>query len=177
MSTSSQPDNRFVQAVTSNQLALTAYCRARLGNAEDAADVLQQLNVKLWEKHSDWDPETDFLPWAFSVARFTVLTFIRDASRDRLLFDQDVCELIVDETENAAGNAFGRHAALKECLKKVDVSNLEILKRHYIAGVPLKEIAEAAGRSHGAIKGLLFRIRRQLGPCIDSKLAIKGQAQ
>jgi RNA polymerase sigma-70 factor (ECF subfamily) len=44
---------------------------------------LQATCVKLWEKSGEWDPTTEFLPWAFSVARFTVLSHLRDRMRDR----------------------------------------------------------------------------------------------
>ncbi|MEI6714959.1 MAG: sigma factor [Verrucomicrobiota bacterium] len=61
-------------------------------------EVLQAVVVRLWEKSADWDPKTNFLPWAFAVARFTVLAHFRDQSRDRLVFDEDVVLAMAEET-------------------------------------------------------------------------------
>ena len=71
---------------------IEAFCHANLANREDAWEVLQKANLKLWEKSADWNPDTEFLPWAFAVTRFTVLSHIRDKMRDRLIFDPDVVE-------------------------------------------------------------------------------------
>ena len=61
-------ETRFIEALTRHQPALEAFCHANLANREDAQEVLQATCVKLWQKSADWDPNTDFLPWAFTVA-------------------------------------------------------------------------------------------------------------
>jgi len=176
MTSISETDDQFVQAIAANQLALTAYCRARILNVDDAAEVLQQVNLKLWEKRDDWSPTTEFLPWAFTVARYTVLAFFRDLSRDRHVFDSDVCELMAQPSEVAVGDVGNRSRALQECLKNVPAKDVSLLDAHYVLKQPLKQIADEAGRSHGAIKALLFRIRRILARCIDSRLKVDGAA-
>jgi len=60
---------RFIAALTRHQPALEAFCHAQLANRQDAQEALQATCVKLWEKAADWDAETEFLPWAFAVAR------------------------------------------------------------------------------------------------------------
>lgn len=83
-------ETRFIEALTRHQPALDAFCHAQLVRRQDVQEALQATCVKLWEKSGDWDPATEFLPWAFSVARFTVLSHLRDRMRDRLVFDEDV---------------------------------------------------------------------------------------
>lgn len=174
MSSARESDDQFVQEIARNQLALNAYCRARILNVDDAAEVLQQVNLKLWEKRNDWNPTTEFLPWAFTVARYTVLTFFRDSSRDRHVFDSDVCELMAQPSEAAVDDAENRSRALQECLKMVPAKDLALLDAHYVLQQSLKQIAIEAGRSHGAMKALLFRMRRNLARCIDSRLRVDG---
>ena len=92
-----QPDfdqARFIAALTRYQPALEAFCHAQLANRQDAREALQATCVKLWEKAADWDAETEFLPWAFAVARFTVLSHIRDRMCARLGFVW-VCGLVL----------------------------------------------------------------------------------
>ena len=97
-----QDETRFIEALTRHQPALEAFCFANLANREDARKVLQATCVKLWQKAADWNPETEFLPWAFTVARFTILSRYRDQKRDRLVFDEDVIQEMAKDTEDAA---------------------------------------------------------------------------
>lgn len=165
------PDSsRFIAALTRHQPALEAFCHAQLANRQDAQEALQATCVKLWEKSGDWDPETAFLPWAFAVARFTVLSHIRDRMRDRLVFDEDVMLAMADETETAAAQFEDRREALDTCLQKVKPEQRDLLQEHYITGRSVRELSAATGRSDSAVKMTLLRLREQLGVCITLQL-------
>jgi len=129
MHSSESSSSRFIAALTRYQPALEAFCHAQLGHRQDAQEVLQATCVKLWEKSADWDPDTEFLPWAFAVARFTVLSHIRDKMRDRLIFDEDVVLAMAEENERVAEQFEDRREALGACLQKVKPEQRdEILK-------------------------------------------------
>jgi RNA polymerase sigma-70 factor, ECF subfamily len=162
---------RFIEALTGHQPALEAFCHANLANREDAREVLQATCVKLWQKAADWDPETEFLPWAFTVARFTILSHYRDRKRDRLIFDEDVVQAMAEETETAATAFDDRREALAKCMKKLKPDQAGLLHSHYIADQPLREIAEATGRNLSAIKMTMMRLRQQLSACIEREMS------
>jgi len=166
----STPDSRFIEALTFHQPVLEAYCHANLARREDAWEVLQQANIKLWEKSASWNPETEFLPWAFAVTRFTMLSFFRDKMRSRLIFDADVVESIAADTEAAASELPERQEALAHCLKKLTSEQRGLLHAHYTEGRQLREIAEAVRRSESAVKMTLLRLRHALGNCIQLQL-------
>ena len=163
-------ETRFIEALTGHQPALEAFCHANLANREDAREVLQATCVKLWQKAADWDPDTEFLPWAFAVARFTVLSYYRDKKRDRLIFDEDVIQAMADEIEEAAITFDDRREALARCMKKLDQRQRALLHDHYTVSRSLREIAEATGRSLSAVKMTLLRIRQQLSTCIERQI-------
>ncbi|MGB4710441.1 MAG: sigma-70 family RNA polymerase sigma factor [Fuerstiella sp.] len=163
-------ETRFIEALTRHQPALEAYCHANLANREDAREVLQATCVKLWQKASDWDPETEFLPWAFTIARFTILSRYRDQNRDRLVFDEDVIQAMSENTEEVATTFDQRREALARCMKKLDQKQAALLHDHYTANQSLREIAEASGRGLSAVKMTLLRIRQQLSACIDRQM-------
>lgn len=164
------PDSRFIEALTRHQPVLEAFCHANLARREEAWEVLQQTNLKLWEKSTDWDPETQFLPWAFAVTRFTMLSFFRDKMRDRLVFDPDVIEAMATETEIAASELPERQEALGVCLKKLNPEQRGLLHAHYTEGRQLREIAASTHRSESAVKMNLLRLRHLLGDCIQLQL-------
>jgi RNA polymerase sigma-70 factor (ECF subfamily) len=168
-----QPDfdqARFIAALTRYQPALEAFCHAQLANRQDAREALQATCVKLWEKAADWDAETEFLPWAFAVARFTVLSHIRDRMRDRLVFDEDVVLAMAQETESAAAEFEERREALGNCMRKLKAEQRGILHAHYLTGRTVREIATATQRSESAVKMNLLRLREQLSQCIQRQL-------
>jgi len=161
---------RFIAALTRYQPALEAFCHALLANRQDAQEALQETSVKLWEKAAEWDAATEFLPWAFAVARFTVLSHIRDRMRDRLVFDEDVVLAMAQETEVAAAEFEERREALGNCMRKLKAEQRGILHAHYLTGRTVREIATATQRSESAVKMTLLRLREQLSQCIQRQL-------
>jgi RNA polymerase sigma-70 factor (ECF subfamily) len=174
MDSSASDSSRFIAALTRHQPALEAFCHAQLANRQDAQEVLQAACVKLWEKSADWNPETEFLPWAFAVARFTVLSYIRDRMRDRLVFDEEVVLAMSEDTETAAAEFEDRREALDNCLGKLKHEQRELLQQHYILGHSLREISAATGRGESAVKMILLRLREQLSHCIELQLRVSS---
>ena len=165
-------ETRFIEALTRHQPALAAFCHAQLAMRQDAQEALQATCVKLWEKSGEWDPAREFLPWAFSVARFVVLSHRRDRMRDRLVFDEDVVLAMADETEKAAEQFEDRREALGACLQKLDPEQRELLQEHYITGLTVRELSSATNRSESAVKMILLRLRAQLSACIERQLRL-----
>jgi RNA polymerase sigma-70 factor, ECF subfamily len=170
MASSPSDSSRFIAALTRHQPALEAFCHAQLANRQDAQEALQATCVKLWEKSTDWNSETEFLPWAFAVARFTVLSHLRDRMRDRLVFDEDVVLAMAEEAETAAAQFEERREVLGACLEKVKPAQRDLLQEHYIAGRSIRELSVATGRSESAVKMILLRLREQLSACINLQL-------
>jgi len=164
-------ESRFIEALTRHQPVLEAFCHASLANRHDAREVLQRTNIKLWEKASDWNPDTEFLPWAFAVARFTLLSFHRDQARERLVFDEEVTLAMADEAATFAAELPARREALGICLKKLTPTQRQLLDAHYATGHSIREIAESSGKSASAIKMTLLRLRETLSQCITRQLA------
>ena len=170
MDTPAHDPTRFIAALTRHQPALAAFCHAQLAHRQDAQEVLQATCVKLWQKSADWNPDTEFLPWAFAVARFTALSHLRDQMRDRLVFDEDVVLAMSEDTESAAAQFEDRREALGNCLQKLKPEQRTILQEHYIAGRSVRELSSTTGRSESAVKMTLLRLRQQLSTCIQRQL-------
>ena len=86
----------YVQELTANQSRLRGFILASLGNYADAADVLQRTNLVLWKKAGEFRPGAEFLPWGLTIARYEVLSFLRDGQRDRHVYSTAVAELMLD---------------------------------------------------------------------------------
>lgn len=179
-SSNNRPSDEFVRALTENQTALLGYCQASLGHGDEAKEAHQRTNIVLWKKCGDWDEKTEFVRWAISVAKFQVLGVIRDRNRERerYVFDSDVVELMVDESQEAARerSGFEEVEALNACLARLSDKNREVLSAYYTQGFSMQEVAERFDKGLSAAKVMLLRLRRKLGECIEKKMAEEGTA-
>ncbi|MGY8640943.1 MAG: sigma factor [Verrucomicrobiales bacterium] len=76
---------------------LCRFVHSLLPTATDADDVLRQTAIIIWRKFDQYDPETNSMKWACVIARFESLAYRRKMARDRLVFREDVLELMADE--------------------------------------------------------------------------------
>lgn len=162
----------YVQHLTACQSKLRGYILACIGNYTNTADVLQRTNLTLWKKAGEFQRGAKFLPWAFAIARFEILSFLRDHQRDRLVFSEDVSKLMLDIAAEDANDANDRQLALRQCLEKLPFRSRELLGQRYDKGNSIKQIAENSKRSEDAIKSLFLRIRKSLEKCIESTLRL-----
>lgn len=161
---------RFVEALTSCQEALRGYCYAKVGSWADAEDVLQTTNIRLWEKEAEWDRSRPFLPWAFGVAHFTVLSHFRDRQRDRLIFEDDITRAMESHLRQAAEQTPDLVHALRHCLGRMAEEPREILRAHYVEGRSIGEVSQRTGRTVSGLKSLMMRLRQSLAVCIRKEL-------
>lgn len=154
-----------------HQSRLWAFVFSVVAEPHAAADVFQETNRVLWEKAGQFDEGREFLPWAFAIARNQARAARQARQRERLAFDSDVVERIADRAAERAESIDERQVALAECLRRLPVDQRELLERRYGAGEPLRRIADALGRTVGALGVAVFRIRRVLARCIDGVLA------
>lgn len=169
----SQAENSegFVRQLTENQTRLYGYVFSLLGDHARAADVVQETNLVLWRKIDEFQPEKPFLPWAYAIARFQVLAHLRDKSRDRLLLDEELAEVMSSEAERKADEFESLRFALRPCLELLTDTNRRLIQLRYLRELPIAEVAAQVGRSVGAIKIALLRVRRQLAECAQKRLA------
>lgn len=167
-------DNDFVALLTEHQSAIRYYVASLLPGDSRAADVAQQANLKVWEKREDFEPGTNFKAWAFAVARYEVLNFRKKEARDsRLLFSDELEEIMAGELASASDDFDIRREALTSCLKKLKPTDLALIRHRYFESAPLKEFAAANNRSAAGLKVTLHRIRSGLARCVERQVTKK----
>lgn len=161
---------QFIQLLTVHQPHLQGYILASLGNRTDCDDVLQKTNLVLWKKSAEFRSGAQFLPWALAIARFEVLAFCRDRQRDRLVFHDDVAELMSEEALPEMNEVSERQKALQACIERLSEVQKEVLRLRYVGNKRIHEISELMHRTASSIKVMLFRTRRALKKCIEFRL-------
>lgn len=161
----------FVTRLTEAQFGLLNYISLLLGDYEAARDVLQETNLDLWRKAATYDESRPFMPWARAIARYQVMTYRKKLSREHLVFDNDLIETVLVDSDEDDGQDFARLAGfLKECMQRLNDFQREIINARYIECKSLAMIAQANACSVPAVGMSLLRIRGLLAKCIRGKM-------
>jgi RNA polymerase sigma-70 factor (ECF subfamily) len=166
----------IVREMARCQSRLRTFVRCLLVRCSDVDDVLQDINAVLWEKADEFKQGTDFWAWASQIARFKVLNQLRSYGRERLVFDLATVERLADVAEHQLKELDARREALEECLTKLAPPQRQLIDLRYVHGHAVDRIAETVGRSAGAVRQTLYRIRAVLLECIQRRLSSQGGA-
>src|ERR1051325_1796835 len=163
--------HRFLRAFTASEPAIRAFVRRLVPTRADADDVMQEVSVVLWEKFAQFRDGADFKAWAFGVARFEVLAWLRDKGRDRLVLNEDVVTRLAEETAAAEPRLERQREALEACIGKVAPDQRALLMQAYQPGTRIQEVALGSGRTVPGFYQWLHRMRKLLLDCIRRALA------
>jgi RNA polymerase sigma-70 factor (ECF subfamily) len=164
----------LVPLLTGVHNQLLAYILALLGNRQDAEDVLQRTSLVLWQKFDQFEPGSDFLAWACTIAFYEVRNFRRISGRDRLRFDDALLETLSSERRGDLARSADRMQALEHCLGKLDEASRGLIRRVYGGREEIKRIAGEMGWAPQTLYNRLNKIRRILVACVELRLAEEG---
>ncbi len=144
--------NDFIHEITRYQSAIAAYIRSLLPTHPDYMDILQEVNVTLWKKRDKYRPGSNFKAWAFSIARYHVMSARRKmvADSSRLIFSEELISMLAEESpyENEPV-VESKLAALNLCLGEISSKNRELLKIRYSDGINRGRSTHLGQRSLG----------------------------
>lgn len=163
--------SEFLRAFTTHEPAVRAFVRRLVPSRNDTDDILQEVSIVLWEKFDEFRTGGDFKAWACGIARFKVLSWMRDRGRDPLLLDMDVVELVADESLLAESQLQQQRVALETCFEKIPTTERDLLTRAYHRDMKIQDVAATSGRSVGGFYQWLHRMRKLLFECISRELA------
>lgn len=163
-------DDEFVLAMINCQRRLYAYVLSVVFDRDRAREIVQQTNLVLLQKKSDYQAGTNFGAWACRVAFYEVLADRRRRVRDRHLFDDETLALVSSKAEKASAHADGRLEALEACLEELPSDQRDLIRTRYSPGGSVNSIAAEAKKTPAAISSLLYRVRNFLDDCMSRKL-------
>ncbi len=172
MSESSEAREReFVNLLVSHQPVIRAFVISLLPGLAEAEDVIQNTNQVLWTKRETFAIGTNFKAWALTTARFQVMAMQQKLRNDRRQpLDEDVLELIADRARDLdVAGLNSKIQDLNDCISQLQVRDQELLLHRYWNKSGLDAFARDTGRSVGALKVSLHRIRESLRECLERK--------
>lgn len=181
------PSAEFVQLFTRAQRPVFLYILSLLPRPVEAEEILQETNLVIWTKASQFQPGTNFRAWACQIAYFEVMKYRSRKHRDKLHFNPELLELVAAESLQQSELLDRRRQALGECLAKLREQDRALIQSRYCPsendeGGPNSGsenekagIAEKVGRPINSIYQSLSRIRKSLLECINRRLAAEAR--
>ncbi|WP_437185330.1 sigma-70 family RNA polymerase sigma factor [Planctomicrobium sp. SH668] len=160
----------FLRLFTANEAAIRAYVRRLVPLRSDADDIMQDVAVVLWEKFDEFRLDCEFRVWAFQIAKFKVLSWIRDQRRGRVVLANDVVELIAKDGQQFDQQLQQKRDALGICFEKIPSHDREILSRAYQPDAVIQQVAIESGRTVSGFYQWLYRMRLLLQECVQREL-------
>lgn len=163
-------NREFLVLLGKYELQVAACVHALVPDWQDAEDILQETRLSLWQEFDKFQPGSDFLAWARTIARYAVRTHRKQLQRKPLVLSDEVGDLIMARIAKTPEQPDRRLAILAGCVRKLGVDALELLRRCYVERQKIKDIAAELGRSLTGTYSALSRIRRELLDCMRDGL-------
>ena len=161
----------YVELFTAAQAQLYNYIYSLTGRVDQAKDILQETNRKLWQLRDEFDHSREFLPWSCTVAYNQVRAARSKTKRERLVFqDDEVVHALANEQITWSARSDDRGTALEQCLGNLSEKQRKLVSKYYKDGFTMEEVGSAFKRSAGAIAVSLHRVRVALAECIREQL-------
>jgi RNA polymerase sigma-70 factor (ECF subfamily) len=158
----------FAELIRPHLPMLLAYSRAICGNYHTAEDVVQETALIAQRRLNNFFPETDFASWLKGIARLKALEARRKLTQARLspCIDEAIESAYVDPSPDGVSP---EHAALTECLQRLEGKSAQVIRAHYFGGLNVAEIAATLDLALGTVRSILHRARQALRDCIERR--------
>lgn len=158
-------EGAFVELVRRHHGPVRVWLARACGEHATADDLAQEVFVAAWRELGTWSGQGALGAWLMGIARHRFLRWRRDAgrlaARHAAAAEQPPAELVAEDE---------RLAALRGCLDRLDAPARALIDGCYRDGEELTALAARHGRSPGALRVVMFRLRQALRTCVEKKL-------
>lgn len=174
----SDPLNQVAARYLAERHRLIAFILAGVRDPHTAEDIFQEVWLRLAKEAQSGTLIRDEASWCRAAARNLLLHHWRQEQRTKVEANSDLLEvldsleaaLVDDPLPNDA--CLARQQALTECLVRLPERARRLLSLKYEAGLPLGDIAREIGLSLPATTKTLYRLRRALMECVQSRIKL-----
>jgi len=151
-------------------------CASYSRSSAEAEELTQEVFLKLWQNLHQYRPGSNFMAWAWRVARNLVIDAHRRARKEReaAWLEPEVLDRLpaVDDPEEDA-NRRQRLRMVATALRHLEPELSEIVLMRDLAGLSYQEIAAALELPLGTVKSRLNRARLELTAAVRRRMSLK----
>lgn len=162
--------DEFAALLEQSSSRVLSYLHTLLLNWADTEDVFQDTCLVLWQKYSEFEPGTNFVAWALRIAQNKAMNFRQKQTRYATFTAGLRDTLLTEFADRTAETANSNLSALSECMDQLPPNDQRMMKLSYVEDIPVRQLADALGRSPESVHNSLLRIRNTLLDCLHRKL-------
>ena len=151
-------EQQFSQLVRDNRSTIYAVCYMFSNDADEVADLFQEVLVKLWNGYETFHGKSDVKTWIYRVTLNTCITIDRKKKRRRDKEAKVEMDINLYEDNDADTKQVKK---LYERINKLGVFDRAIVLL-WLEGMPYDEIGQIVGISSKNVSVKLVRIREEL---------------
>jgi RNA polymerase sigma factor (sigma-70 family) len=167
----------FALVVRRHQAAVR-WCLARyIRDPSTVDDLAQEVFLTAHEHLPEYRGAGTLRSWLLGISRNMAKQHLRTEDRRRARETGPLAVQLTRWRLDRLGNELvdGEHqeqvfAVLHKCIDRLPPESRRVVEEHYFGHQTLESIAKRQGRSGGAVRMMLLRIRTALGECIGDKL-------
>lgn len=152
----------FSELLLRHRAALVGHCAYRLGNRQDAHDVVQQTLLRAWLAIDRFEGRSAFRTWLFSIAENQCRTFavkrMRYVQSDHI---EQLAELFLESSGSGIADDCARKQAVTIVLDELGDKAREVLLLRFFQDCSLEDIAQRLDIGLSAAKMRLYRALEQ----------------
>jgi RNA polymerase sigma-70 factor (ECF subfamily) len=157
----------FEELVRTTHRSVFSMVHRIVGNPDDAADVAQDVYVRVWRGLRNFRGDANFSTWLYRVAANTALTHVKRRARAGTPVDPETMpEIPVTDAAEQRADA----DVLERAMAKLPPAQRAVVVLKDVYGWTCEEIGKEMGSTEGAVKVRLFRARQRLA----DQLATEG---
>ena len=162
----------FAALVERHHRGVRACLVARMHDSHEAEDLAQEVFVTAFRKLDEFDPERPLAPWLRSIALNLLRNHWRKFRAQAIGGNAELASLLDRQIAADCGPAREPllHAALRDCLERMDGPARDLLHRRYGEEESVREIATRLQRGYSALTMQLHRLREILAECVGRKV-------
>ena len=148
------------------------YCLFRLGDAEAAQEIVQEVFVQVWHgvRTFEYRGDAALVGWLHKIASNAVINQVRKRRRQPTVSLDATGDWSQLHSTDMAG-AVCERVELRQALACLSADQQQVVALRYFAGLTNTEAALVLGRTEGAIKALHHRALRRLHQCLTAEAA------
>jgi RNA polymerase sigma-70 factor (ECF subfamily) len=141
-----------------------------VANHNNADDIMQETSIQMYEKFNSFEKGSDFLAWAKTIAKYKTLEFLKKQKKDKVVFNQEIVELIDQDSQGHQKKQDEWLDALRKCVSLLPQPDRQLLHIRYYENERITAIASRFGCSFQRIYRDMARINGLLVQCVRRKI-------
>jgi len=152
-------------------------CASYAPSTAEAEELTQDVYFKVWENLHRYHSGSNFMAWAWRVAKNLIIDAHRRCRREReaAWLDPEIIDLL-PSSDDPHGNTERRQRLrmVAAGLRQIDENLAELVLMRDFAGMTYQEMAEALEIPLGTIKSRLNRARLELATAVRRRMHIRA---